>query len=256
MINFICEGEGIPVIFLHGFMGSLINLKKLSDSLDKKSYKSYLLDLPSHGNSSTTEPISYEFLSETLSNFFKEEKIEKAILVGHSMGGKLAIKFSLSYPESILGLFILDIGINSLVDKYNQLIKAIKTINLNSSMVEIKEFLNQSLSDRTLAGFITLNLQSTSNGFIWKRDILSFLEENKEVWLNLDINPHSLCQKPLTLVKGENSDFVKEEDIKEIKRIFPNSLIITLKNVGHFPHLEDFSQTEKLLQNLIKKASS
>lgn len=256
MLNFISEGEGIPVIFLHGFMGNLINLKKLSDSLDKKFYKSYLLDLPSHGNSPYMGNLNYEMLKNALYDFFKEEKIKKAILVGHSMGGKTAISFALSYPEKVLGLFILDIGTESLIDKYEQLINAIKTINLNSSMPEIKDFLNQSFDDKTLAGFITLNLKATPEGFIWKRDILSFLQENKEVWAGLKISSTDLCEKPFTLVRGENSNFVKKEDISEIEKLLPNSTIIALKEVGHFPHLENYAQTEIAFKSLIKKAST
>lgn len=255
MLNFISEGKGIPVIFLHGFMGSLINLKKLSDSLDKNLYKSYLVDLPSHGDSPYLESLNYEKLEGALENFLKEQEIEKAILVGHSMGGKLAMKFALSYPERVLGLFILDIGVFSLSDKYEQLVKAIKTINLDSSLSEIKDFLNNSLEDKTLAGFITLNMQSTPTGFTWKRDVLSLVEENKNIWLGLENNSNAICEKPLTLLRGENSDFVKQKDIDEIKKLFPNATIIILEKVGHFPHLESFSLSEEAFKELIKKAS-
>ena len=100
-------GDGKPLVILHGLLGSLDNWVTVSKYLAKK-YKVYIIDLPNHGKSYHTKYFSYENMANDLDSFFVENGLTKFSLLGHSMGGKLALKYvAVSYTHLTLPTILL-----------------------------------------------------------------------------------------------------------------------------------------------------
>src|SRR4051812_37863723 len=104
-LNYKSFGEGVPVVILHGLLGSLDNWQTFARQLSSE-FKVYTLDLRNHGKSPHSEEHGYSAMSEDLVEFFEEHNIDKAHLIGHSMGGKAAMQFAIEHPERVLKLFI------------------------------------------------------------------------------------------------------------------------------------------------------
>ncbi|MBP7643607.1 MAG: alpha/beta fold hydrolase [Saprospiraceae bacterium] len=106
-LNYKTFGEGMPVIFLHGLFGMLDNWQTFAKKMADEGYMVFLLDQRDHGKSPHTEAFTYELLSEDLANFLNTQWIHKAIIIGHSMGGKTALTFSFHHEDVVEKLILL-----------------------------------------------------------------------------------------------------------------------------------------------------
>ena len=102
-------GSGSPLIIIHGLYGSSDNWLTIGKEL-ARDFEVYLVDLRNHGNSPHTDRHSYALMKLDLIEFLDRHDIEKAVLIGHSMGGKVAMVFALEFPERITSLVVIDIG--------------------------------------------------------------------------------------------------------------------------------------------------
>jgi len=103
-------GKGNPFIILHGFLGVGDNWKTLAKRFSEKGYQLHLVDQRNHGRSFHHEDFDYDILAEDLKNYCEYYKLEKIILLGHSMGGKTAMLFAAKYPELVQKLIVADIA--------------------------------------------------------------------------------------------------------------------------------------------------
>jgi pimeloyl-ACP methyl ester carboxylesterase len=108
-LNYKTLGSGKPLVILHGLLGSLDNWVTVSKYLSK-SYKVYIIDLPNHGKSYHSQVFSYEDMSNDLDSFFNKNRLTNFSLLGHSMGGKLALKYTDMFEDKIDKLIIVDIA--------------------------------------------------------------------------------------------------------------------------------------------------
>ena len=115
-INFKSYGEGKPVVILHGLLGSLDNWVSISKSLSEN-FKIIILDLPDHGKSSHTSKFSYKRIAEQLHFFFERNSLKNISIIGHSMGGMLASRFSLMYEDITSNLILINpIGLENYLE--------------------------------------------------------------------------------------------------------------------------------------------
>ena len=104
------EGEGKPLLILHGFLGMSDNWKTIGVQLSTEGYQVHLLDLRNHGRSFQSEEFSYALMAQDVFDYCKGHNLEKVAVIGHSMGGKTAMLFATTYPEMIDKLIVADIG--------------------------------------------------------------------------------------------------------------------------------------------------
>ena len=109
-LNYRIEGEGAPMIILHGLFGALDNWLFLAKAFANNGKKVYLIDQRNHGKSPHSQQHTYTLMADDLNEFIEEHQIEKPIILGHSMGGKTAMCFATSYPEKLSKLIVVDIA--------------------------------------------------------------------------------------------------------------------------------------------------
>ncbi|MGO1543568.1 MAG: alpha/beta fold hydrolase [Gulosibacter sp.] len=235
------------VVFFHGLMGRGKNFTTAAKGL-AESHTSLMVDLPNHGESDWTERFDYveqaELVAAELSrNFASEGPVN---LVGHSMGGKLAMTLAVRHPELISRLVIVDMGPSkgqapdrSKGTDFTHLLGSLKALDLAqvSSRGEAYEILAEPIPSRVVRGFLLQNLVRGDDGFTWQPNLDLLLESLPVIGGEPEYGDGSFGG-PMLWMGGAKSDYVREEDAPLMKRLFPQMNKVMIKGAGHWVHSE------------------
>ena len=232
-------GNGDPLIILHGLFGSGINWNGIGKMLASE-YAVYIPDQRNHGKSPHSNDCSYEDLTRDLRAFYQDHGIHQAIIMGHSMGGKAALNFALSYPQMVKKLIVVDIGVKAYPVQDESLIAAMVNLELGkySSRKEIDVELSKDIREESMRLFIMQNLQRNQGaGFSWKMN-LNVLSQNIDK-VSVEIPVNGVFDQPTLFILGGQSDYVLPDDREDILKQFPNSQFVVLENAGHWVHADE-----------------
>lgn len=245
-LNFKMFGEGKPVIILHGVFGMLDNWQHFAKVLSKD-YWVITIDLRNHGRSPHSDIFNYDIMVSDLIRFIDNNHIKKPNIIGHSMGGKLAMHLALENPEYIHKLIVVDIGIKKTSPRHNSIFSALCSLELSTfkNRNDINIELEKTISLRRIRQFLLKNItRDKENGaYKWKMN-LPIIRKNYE---NIsEAVTHDYPHEGETIfIRGEFSDFIIEKDKTEILELFPNAQFKTIPKSGHWVHAE---QTDKLIE--------
>ena len=227
----------IPLLILHGLLGSMDNWRSQAKRLSTNQTV-ITVDLRNHGNSPHIKGMSYREMYEDVIKVAQAENIKSFHLLGHSMGGKVAMQLALAHPELIESLIIVDIAPKPYPLWHQKLFQAVMSAPVESatSRQEIDEHLKIAIDDRAERSFMLKNIKRVENGYAWKPN----LKEISRGYLKIAGFTTALAQYPKTtlFIKGENSPYIQDSDDALIKSLFPNATITTIKNSGHLPHIQ------------------
>jgi esterase len=232
-------GEGQPFLILHGYFGMSDNWKSLGNKFSKN-HQVHLIDQRNHGRSFHSNEFDYELLVEDLLNYIKHHNLEKVILLGHSMGGKVAMLFAVTYPEFIDKLIIADIGPKYYKPHHEHILAALNAVNfsLHNTRSKVEEVLRIYIKEEGIIQFMLKNVFWESKGKLaYRFNLHSLTENNSEVGEALPSFTH--FDGATLFLSGENSDYILEEDFSLISAHFANSKVVTVKNAGHWLHAEN-----------------
>lgn len=251
-LNFKKIGEGKPLLILHGLFGSSDNWRSLGKKFSKNN-SVYLIDLRNHGRSPHSNQMAYSDMANDLLGLIKDEKIISPTILGHSMGGKVALMFAKNYPEYLDKLIVADIGLKAYPMHHEEILRGLNSINLKltKSRSHAQEVIKKHISSLGIQQFLLKNLYWIEKGKLAWRMNLKQIENNIEEILK-EINIENSNLKTLFL-RGELSNYILEEDFQNIKAAFPNGEIKTIKNVGHWLHAENPNEFYKLVDEFISK---
>jgi esterase len=238
-LNYKHLGKGTSLIILHGLFGSLDNWLTLGKKFAEH-FSVYLVDQRNHGRSPHTEEHSFELMAADIDEFMQQHHIEKAHLIGHSMGGKTAIQFSLLHPEKVLKQIIIDIAPKKYPRGHDDIFDAIFSLNLSQieKRDEADKILSEKIRDLGTRQFLLKNLDrnSDSGTFEWKMnlDVLYRDYDNisKEIISTNPVDVETL------VIRGGKSGYVPDEDLKLFKKLFPKTTMTDIENAGHWVHAE------------------
>ncbi len=248
-------GTGVPLIALHGLYASSDSWMGLVHELSAE-HQLILVDQRNHGRSPHSQEFSYRLMSEDLRELMDSLRIEKAIIMGHSMGGKTAMTFSLSYPERTKGLIVEDISPlayaagNKNVRFHRQIINAMQQLPLNElkSRNDAEERLLVAIPDLTLCRFLLKNLWRTTAGdFEWRINLAS-LANNLDRIMDKVGGTNPTFEGCSLFIKGAQSAYIQANDKICINRLFPNSSIATVSAAGHWVHIEQQNEFLKFVK--------
>lgn len=256
-------GIGEPLVILHGLYGSSDNWFSIAKFLEKY-FTVYLIDLRNHGQSEHSEFQDYNSMSYDIEEFLKENNLKKIFLLGHSMGGKVAINLSSKNPDLITKLIVVDISPFTyendsasieIINSHIKILKALTDLNIHdyNNRVDIDLQLSKSINDLRLRSFLLKNLKRNSdNIFYWTFNINAIRANIYDILLNNSLNVNREIEIPTLFIKGANSDYIPNEHFDKIKALFKQSRIEIIDNAGHWVHAEnpkDF--TESVLKFLL-----
>jgi len=253
-------GTGRPLIILHGLYGSGDNWYTVGKALSKH-FDVFLIDLRNHGLSPHDPEMSNSLMTADLEEFFTDMKIENASIIGHSMGGKIAMRFALKNPEKISKLVVVDVAMRSYETSENfnnearlhqKIIDSLGKLDISSSRsrVDIDSELSEYLKPKPLRDFLLKNLKRRINGeFYWALNIESLKNNIFNILEGIDSGGKTF-NRPVMLIVGKQSDYVTSEDYAQFREVFPHLRIEELET-GHWVHAEQPERTIELLTEFL-----
>ncbi len=230
-------GSGDPIIILHGLFGSSDNWQTLGKKIAEK-YAVYLIDQRNHGHSPHSDDFNYDLLAEDLNEFMKGEGLERAIIVGHSMGGKTAMRFAQKYPEKVDKLVVADMGIKQYEPHHQKILEALHALDLKSleSRKDADDQMAHYISDFGTRQFLLKNLfRKGKDSFAWRINFPVLEDKMGEILAPL---PEVLVDIRALFIRGKKSDYIPEADFDAIRALFPKAQFVGLP-AGHWVHAED-----------------
>jgi len=238
-------GEGKPIFILHGLFGMSDNWATIGKQLAEK-YRVIMPDLRNHGNSFHHDDWDYDHMAKDILQLANHLNLGEFILIGHSMGGKVAMKFAQEHPDLLEKFIVIDIAPRYYPVHHQTIIKALKSVNINQikSRSEAENQLSQHIGEEGIRLFLMKNLGRNKEGFYWKFNLNVISENIENVGEEI---PPSTCVVPALFIRGSESEYINNNDTQEIKGIFSNSMVVTIKNAGHWVHAD---QPEALISTL------
>lgn len=232
-------GAGAPLVILHGLLGSSSNWRSIARRL-ADSHRVYVVDLRNHGDSPHAATMSYPEMADDVLTFLDDRAIERAVLIGHSMGGKTAMRLALTAPERIERLVVVDIAPTRSEHDHLPVLSAMSALDLGriERRADADRLLAAHIPDSEMRMFVLQNLTSGAQGFAWRINLPAIADAIPAL---LDF-PVDADTRPFTgdtlFVRGARSDYVGARDEAAIKRLFPNAEIVTIADAGHWVHAE------------------
>jgi pimeloyl-ACP methyl ester carboxylesterase len=233
-------GEGQTIVILHGLFGSKRNWSSIAKQLSD-TYRVLTVDLRNHGESPWSDVHDYSSMAEDVATLIENECSKPPIVLGHSMGGKVAMYLSIMRPQLVAQLIVVDIPPARSTGTPIDYVRAMQAIPLTTlaHRRDVEELLSETIPDERVRGFLVTNIITRPEGLAWAVN-LDVIEKNFETildWPDLITTQH-FSQQTLFLV-GENSTFVGPEHETVIQQFFPASSRQVIKNAGHWVHVEN-----------------
>lgn len=240
-LNYKQFGNGFPVIILHGLFGCLDNWQTIAKKLASQ-FSVYIIDQRNHGRSPHTHDFNYQLMSHDLFEFFQQQKIGKAHLIGHSMGGKTAMQFALAHADKVAKLIVVDVAPVKYEDRHSEVFNALFAVPLLqiTARNQAEKILRTHLKeDEATIQFLMKALTRTENttGFEWKFN-LQALHTHYTAISGAISSPNVFTGKTL-FIKGEKSSYINPENFHIINALFPNNELTEISNAGHWVHAEN-----------------
>jgi len=233
-------GEGEPLVILHGLFGSSRNWASIARSLSD-TYRVLTVDLPNHGASDWTDTVSYEGLAQATADFLIEQNLQRAAVLGHSMGGKTAMTLALTQPALIGRLIVADIAPVPYDHDNLAVISALDAVDLSrvKARDDAEVQLAKNISDRMMRAFLMQNLVRNGDHYEWRINIAG-LKAGLPNLHGFPAVPEGVhFEGPALFIAGGESDYIEPDHHEEIYRLFPKSSVIDLTNAGHWLHADN-----------------
>jgi esterase len=240
-------GQGSPIIILHGLFGFSDNWQTIAKALSDH-HLVITPDLRNHGRSPHLPEHNYPAMAEDLRQFMEEHWMFSATLMGHSMGGKVAMQTALSYPDMVERLIVVDMAPGVAEDNHSDIFKALLGLSLPDieSRADIEAYLAERIPDTGTRQFLLKNITRTENGrFTWKMNLPVLWQSFSDILAAVEGTPF---QKPTLFVRGERSNYIQDSDFPAIHALFPQAKIVTVPDAGHWVHADQPAALLKVLR--------
>lgn len=254
-------GEGTPVVILHGLFGSSDNWIPIGRKISEK-YRVIVVDLRNHGLSPHSDVHTYQSMVSDVFELLTTLNIDCVHIMGHSMGGKVAMKFAAEYPERVISLTIADILPKNYLenqvstfesDFHNVIFETIKRIDLQSFKTR-KEFENQVgkiISDKQIANSILKNLKLSGKSVEWKINVPILKVQLNHLLSEINFDDLPQINKPTLFIRGSKSNYITDFEFNKTKNVFPEAKLTTIEGATHWLHIEKNEEFSMLFLNFL-----
>ncbi|OQY26661.1 MAG: hypothetical protein B6244_12915 [Candidatus Cloacimonetes bacterium 4572_55] len=232
-------GSGYPLVILHALFDAGDNWRGIGHRLGEN-YQVWTPDLRNHGRSPHSHIFNYKILAQDVLEFTIRHQLKSIFLLGHSMGGKIAMQLTQTHPSLIKKLMVVDIAPRAYQQTYQTVLFDAMFAVASRSITELGEadrLLKEKRIPKRLRGFLLKNLRADHSGFYKWRIYLDALHQNFDR-ITANIEMDQKFDNPALFIKGEKSDYISEEDPIEIKKTFQKATCTTINGVGHWIHAE------------------
>jgi esterase len=253
-------GQGQPLIILHGLFGQSDNWNSLAKQFSEQGLEVYTVDQRNHGLSPHSDVWNYKAMSDDLLELIKENDLKNIILLGHSMGGKTAMQFAVDHPDYLDKLIVVDIAPKYYPIHHQSVLDALHAVDFNvvKNRKEVEAVLSQYISDFGTKQFLLKNIFWTDEEeMAWRFNLNVITQQIENVGEGVkDVgeapSTDIICEVQTLFIRGENSDYILDEDLDLIREIFPRSMLDTIAGSGHWVHAEKPKEFFEAVMKFIK----
>lgn len=231
------------VVFLHGLFGRGKNFAGIAARLAPEA-QCLLVDLPNHGGSAWTEGFDYAQMADLVADhlragFAADGPVD---VVGHSMGGKVAMVLALRHPELVRRLVVIDIspvGSRASRGDFRHLLDSLASVDLGAleRRIDAHAMLREAIPNDGVRGFLLQNLRRGEHGFEWEPNLRMLRAELPAIMGFPDLSGNRFTG-PVLWIRGDRSDYVTDEDAPAMRALFPRTVRVTVRGAGHWVHSE------------------
>ena len=247
------EGSGKPFVILHGFLGMSDNWKTLGTQYSENGFEVHMLDLRNHGRSIQSDEFNYQLMVNDVEEYCEEKNLSSIYLLGHSMGGKVAMFTATQFPDLVEKLIVADIGVKYYKPHHDEILNGLSAVDFSKkpSRSDVEEILTPFIPDFGTRQFLMKSLYWKEKDQLAFRFNLNAFVANKDV-IGDALSEDAIFTKPTLFLKGANSNYILDSDLAEIKHHFPKAELEIISNAGHWLHAENskdfYDKTMKFLQ--------
>ncbi|MBA6411967.1 alpha/beta fold hydrolase [Parahaliea sp. F7430] len=249
-------GSGPNVLLLHGLFGMGSNLGALARALED-SFCVHSLDLPNHGRSEWIEQMSLEHLASAVQGWAERKGMTALSLVGHSLGGKVAMRMALDNPALVTSLVVADIAPVAYPPRHAAVFSALAAVAEAGprSRREAQDYMAQYIEEPGVRQFLSLSLQRDQQGLYRWRFNREGLERDYGAVRDTLVSMEAYTG-PTLFVKGELSDYIKPQYKEAIEALFPRAQLKVIPNTGHWLHAEQPRLFNAVVKRFLTESSA
>ncbi|MEX2595817.1 MAG: alpha/beta fold hydrolase [Salibacteraceae bacterium] len=236
-LNYKTFGEGEPLIILHGLLGMLDNWQSPGKSLAER-FKVVIVDQRNHGHSPHSDEHNYDAMVDDVIGLMDQLELTSSNFLGHSMGGKTVMALAQKYPERVIKLIVADIGPKYYPVRHEHILAALSAVPLDAleKRTDAEEYMKPYIPETGIRQFLLKSLfHRKRNSFAWRFNLDAIEKNIENVGEAID---EMNFDGPTLFIRGGNSNYILDEDWPDIKVLFPNSILCTIENAGHWLHAE------------------
>ena len=237
--------HGPRVVLLHGLFGQGRNFTGVARALADEA-RVTIVDLPDHGRSPWSTEFSYAAMADAVATFLTATAPdERWTVVGHSMGGKVAMLVALRHPALVERLCVVDVAPvpTSAVSSFGTYVDALRRVDLDTltDRATADAVVAERVPDRTIRGFLLQNLRRDGSGdqarWRWQMNLALLGDRLPEVagWPEVMATPYA---GPVLWLAGADSDYVQPDAAPVMRALFPRVRLIRVKHAGHWVHAD------------------
>lgn len=243
-----------PLIVLHGLFGGAINWRYICQALQAERAV-YALDLRNHGRSPHAASMTFPQMARDVFEFMDARRLPPCGILGHSLGGKVAMQAVLEQPQCFTRLIVADIAPKRYPPRHNDIFEAVDAINHGTvtSRQQADDLVKGILPDQATRLFLLSNLRRDDDGkFIWRVN-MDAIRGNYEIISGPPSAMETSHDGPVLFIKGGRSPYIKDEDLPVIRRLFPRSELQTIEQSGHWVHTEQPEIFLKIVKDFLNQ---
>jgi esterase len=239
-----------PLVLLHGLLGSSRNWLTAGRDLARH-FHVLALDARNHGRSPHAATMNYQVMMQDIIHWMDAHHLARAVIVGHSMGGKTAMRLACRHPERVIRLVVVDIAPKDYRwAAHRAEFAALNELDLDSlhSRQEAEMRFEARVPNLGMRKFLTTNLERSDEGR-WRWTInLPVLTEALSILEHNSLEPDDRFNGPTLFITGGLSQYVQAHDQVLIQRLFPAARVAVMPDSGHNPHMDQRDAFVRLVQ--------
>lgn len=251
-LNFNQQGQGPNVILIHGLFGSLENLNVIAKPLSEY-FTVTNVDLRNHGLSPHSEEMDYFIMANDIVNLMTALNIPNAHIIGHSMGGKVAMELALTRPEYVNKLVVLDIAPISYLPRHTDILTALNLVT-KEKITQRKQadlIMQPYIKEIGVRQFLLKSLfKNEAQMFDWRFNLSVISKKYSTIIANINENNSCLCET--LFIKGNDSDYILAEHQSAINKQFKHVKAKIIHGAGHWLHVQKPQAVNKIILDFLK----
>lgn len=246
-----CRGSGPPVVLIHGLLGSGRSWQNIAQRLAPY-LTVYCVDLRNHGKSPHDDAFNYAVMAADLKAFLQRRRLSKAALIGHSMGGKVAMQLACASPESVASLVVLDMAPKPYGTENRSILKCLLGMDLSGCdrQKQVFEKMSELIPDDSLCNLMITNLvRDAGGGYRWKINLRAIYDNFDGICMDSGVTVVS--DLPALFIRAEHAEYINDRDADRIVRFFPKASLATITGASHWLHIDAPDRLSRMLLNFI-----